>query len=555
MAQNIQFTQEEQLILDHAKHETEYKYDEAMSTRFKTSAKDNDCFIHATLGTEQYNQYFLPNHQAIRRFLFAIVNSFTDADLHKKDDGKQPLRDLMNEIGLVGDTFAKYRDTLCQPKDMDRFLNTAEMRLMAILTNAYVLNWTNRDNKISVHKGHVFAPDPALRDLIMAHVVENGIAVPDVITACDTKPIRAMHVENSSDIHFSRVEWKVDEKVLFPQLDKAINLYNAKLTNSSPKVEEQPKVESRKTNDKPKTIPNPAKGHELVFEGKVPVTATAIVWSDDEKKKIYRNNINYLLHMMAQKETDKNNFMAQLLTTPLNGSLVYRDAAKAFLFYTKLDHTKPADVAALLIENIQAYENLKIQKSPSGRLLKQYQELKAAVQTATSGDAVLDNPKTETFTKHAYVRTRDKGEYLLNKVVGKLDPDENAGPIGMLHRKASASEHKGTQYHMVGLGNLKAAAQWINDDMPKEQHILKQGSHKYRLYLSQDSAHHDRYQIFKCAVDETGEYKPDAKPQAITRAEEALWEQQIEGVFKGYGEYKQTILYTGGFKPTLPKPQ
>lgn len=586
MAPKITYTAEDRKILKDAVEKIDSTISNEYGAIHHTSGANSDCLIHATLGTKnKKNVYFMDSHENIRKFLFKIVTSFSDTDMDDANVSEE-LKNLINELARVTlqhtskkqdqkDWLTYYRDTLCnfdKKSQKNRFLNDSEAKLLAILANAYILNWTRDDDNLILKGRNVFSPDPELRDLLIAHIKSKKIEIPKAISDCDNMPIRAIHIENSNNIHFSRVQWNKDQmndSISVPAVDEAVNLYNTKLSHKPdvgannraagpirPSEAESPKpaqankpANPPKEPEKPKVTPNPVKGVELNNQVYVEVEATSVVWSDDEKKKIYRNNINFLLHMMAQNEEIKNQFMAQLNATPMNGSIVCRGAGKAQFFYTKIQVHSATDIAALLIENIESYEGLKAVKAHSSPLLKQYQDLKTAVKSAEDQADVLDNALTESFKSHAFVRTQDKQDYIQTKIRTTVQPDPTHAPISMLHRKGSQSKTQGTQYHMVGLGNLKAAAQWINEDMPKIQHVLKRDSQQYRLYLSQDPKHPDRYQIFKCEVDAQGEYKKNVNQVAITPEEEALWAKEIEGVFKGYSAYKNIHLFTGGFKP------
>lgn len=561
MALDLMLTADDQKILNKARDETEASIEHDVGNVEPTSSRNHDCLIHATLGEKNdKGLYFANSHQEIRKFLFAIVSSFSDEDLEENSTLAEPLRDLMNNLARANNNikYSTYRDTLCDYEETinkTRFLEISEVYLLAILENAYILNWRRKGKNLDLAKTHVFPPNPVLREQLMAHLKDRKIDVPKPITDCDSKPIRAIHIENTEDSegskkgHFSRVEWSKDinDEVLVPNVDAAIKLYNHKLS-AKPKKDDEPKPNDPKPKEpeQPKVIPNPVKGNKIEPAHYIEPTASSVIWTDDEKKKIYRNNINFLLLMMAQDKDAKDKYLQYLNNIPLNAIIQYRDAVNPDLFYTKMHAVAPKDVASLLIENITAYERL---KSSTGRLIKEYQDLKAVVQASRDDTTVLDDPQTQAFKSHAYVRTDNKQTYLLEKTYRKLRADAPKDSVAMLHLKKADSASKPTNYHMVGLGNLKAAAQWINEDMPKINHVLKQGAQSYRLFLSQDPKHPDRYQIFKCEVDAQGEYKQHVNQVAITPAEEALWAKEIEGVFKAYSQYKKIYLYTGGFKP------
>jgi hypothetical protein len=540
----------DQFILNRAAHQSAYKYENDMAEVKSTSAATHNCLIHSTLGTKSKDgNYHIDAHETIRKFLFDVVNSFKDEDLAKKNDEIQPLRDLMNEIGLVSEkaTFKDYRDKLCSDDEInkDRFLGMAEMRLLAIFENAYILNWTRNNKKIELHRGHVCSPDSALRALLMAHVKANTIKVPQAIEDCGKHPVRAIHIENSNDSHFSRIEWSHPEEQLFPKLKDAIDVHNKRLNLK--KVEDNPKPPKNEEPSEPKVIPNPLNDIILNSEGGYPFPAKTIVWTNEEKKKIYRNNINYLLFMLAQSGEVKQKFMSDLKSvTPKDGTVVHRDANKKHFFYTNLHITTVTDVPKLLLENITAYEAL---KKPTSRLLSEYKPLKEALKEGKTDKTILDDARTNAFKETAFVRTEEKHSYVQAKVQQKLDPSTHTKKLALVHRKTSAT--KPSHYHMVDLGDLATVAQWVNHDMPnKAQYLLEEGTQQYRLFLSPNPSKPNEYQMLKCEVDAQGEYIKGATPYAITPAEELKWKEKIGLIFDAYAEHKDknTTLHKAGFK-------
>lgn len=246
MAPKVTYTSEEQNVLA-AVQNANFSYDDKLAQTYITSNESNACLIHALLGVPTHRQYtdaagttstreeyYAANHLQIRKFLGEFIKSFSDAEIAQGEDKVENISNpkfkflnFMYTLVLAEGSLNQFKAALSTDQDI-RYLTSAEIRLLAVLMNAYVINWTINNNAMNSHTMSFYAPDPNFREAIIARAKAQKIEIPQELLDCEKRPFRAIHIENSNNDHFSRVKWVAGTQILFPTIHAATTMLNTK---------------------------------------------------------------------------------------------------------------------------------------------------------------------------------------------------------------------------------------------------------------------------------------------------------------------------------------